>query len=97
MRRTPRAAVARCRGQDRDAMTPVTVSSHPAPAGKPNFRRRIAIASAPPKAPAAPPMMPKASRQRLARRQNLDRDRRSADTHRGQSSPYPRRRPDKSP
>ena len=32
-RRTARPALARCRGQDRDAMTPVTASSHHPPAG----------------------------------------------------------------
>jgi hypothetical protein len=78
-------------------MIPVTASSPHAPAEEPDFRRRIAIASAPPKARAAPPMMPKTPCQRLARRQNLHPDRRSAANCDGQSSPYPGRRPDKSP
>jgi hypothetical protein len=34
-------------GQRRDAMTPITASSHLAPAGEPRFRRRIAVALPP--------------------------------------------------
>jgi len=40
---TPRPAVARYRGQDRDAMTPVTASSHHPPPGKPRLRHRSTI------------------------------------------------------
>ena len=78
-------------------MTPLPPHRTTRPPGNLSFRRRITIASAPPQARAAAPMMPKTPCQRLVRRQNLDPDRRPAANHRGQSSPYSRRRPDKSP
>jgi len=55
----PRAPPSPDAGSGPRCHDPVTASSHHAPAGEPNFRRRIAIASAPPKAVCAPPIMPK--------------------------------------
>jgi hypothetical protein len=78
-------------------MTPITASSHHAPAGEPHFRRRINVVPPPPKARATPSIMPKTPRQRSTRRQNLDPDRRSAANYDGQRSPYASRRPGKSP
>ena len=77
MRRTTRPAIAQCRGQVRDAMTPVSASSHHAPAGKPRFPHRSTIAPAPPKARATPAIMPKSPRQPPPPRQTFYRDRRS--------------------
>ena len=97
MRRTPRSAVARYRVQVRDAMTPVTASSHHPPAGKHRFPHRSTIAPAPPRARATPSIMPKSPRQQPPPRQTFDRDRRSVTDYPGQRSPCPRRRPVKSP
>ena len=94
---TPRPAVTPSRGQNRDAMTPVTTLSHCPPAGEPRFRRRTTVASAPPKARATPAIMPKSPRRPLPRRQTRHRDRRSAANHTGQRIPYPTSRPVKSP
>jgi hypothetical protein len=55
-------------------MTPITASSHHAPAGEPHFRRRIDVAPPPPKARATPSIMPKTPRQRPTWRQNLIRN-----------------------
>jgi hypothetical protein len=78
-------------------MTPVTASSHHPPPGKPRLRHRSTIDRRPPRARATPSIMPKTPRQRPARRQNPDPDRRSVAHYDGQCSPYPRRCPGKSP
>ena len=49
-RRTPRPAVTPTQQRQRSAMTPVTASAHLPPAGKPRFRRCIAVAPPSPKA-----------------------------------------------
>ena len=51
-RRTPRPAIARGRGQDRNVMTPVTASLHHPPAGTGCPRRRTTVAPVPAKADA---------------------------------------------
>ena len=87
-----------CRGQDRDAMTPVTVSSHPTPAGKLHFPRQpysYCLSAA--KGACGDNDHAKTPRQCPAQRQNPHPDRRSTANHRGLTSPSPRRRPDKSP
>ena len=95
--RTSRPAVAQCRGQVRDAMTPVSASSRQPPAGKHRF-------------PASQHYCPGASqdardagdhakiaRQQPTPRQTLYRDRRSVADYPVQRSPDPRRCPGKSP
>jgi hypothetical protein len=93
----PRPAVARSRRQNRDAMTPVTASSHLLPAGEPRFRRRIAVAPPSRKARATSSIRPKLPPQPLPRRQTRHRDRRSAANYASQRTRYPSRRPVKSP
>jgi Phage integrase, N-terminal SAM-like domain len=87
----------RRRGQNRDTMTPVTALSHCPPAGEPRFRRRTAVASAPPKARATRSIKPKSPRRPLPRRQTRHRDRRSTANYTGQRIPHPTSRPVKSP
>jgi hypothetical protein len=71
-------------------MTTVTASpQHHLPAGKACFRRRIAVVPVLSNAYCTPPSMPKSSRRLQPRRQNSDRDRRSATEYAGQR--YPRR------
>ena len=96
-RPTARSAVLPGRGQNRDTMTSATDLSHCPPAGEPRFRRRTAVASAPPKARATPSIMPKSPRRPLPRRQTRHRDRRSTDNYTGQRIPHPTSRPVKSP
>ena len=69
--------------QRRDAMTPITASSHLAPAGELRFRGRTAVALPPPKAQTTPSIMPKSPRRRPPRRQAPDCDRRFAATDPG--------------
>ena len=83
--------------ENRHTMTPVTALSYCPPAGEPRFRRRTAVASAPPKAPAPPSIMPKSPRRPLPRRQTRHRDRRSTANYTGQRIPHPTSRPVKSP
>ena len=78
-------------------MTPVTASSHHALPGNtqlPASHRYCLSAS---KGACGATDDAQNTCQQLARRQNLDPDRRSAANHRGHSSPYSRRCPDKSP
>jgi hypothetical protein len=93
----PRPAVARSRRQNRDAMTPVTASSHLLPAGEPRFRRRIAVAPPSRKARATSSIRPKLPPQPLPRRQTRHRDRRSAANYASQRTRYPSCCPVKSP
>ena len=82
-RRTPRPAIARSRGQGHDAMTPITASLHLPPAN-PRFRRRIAVAPAPPKARATPSIRLRLPCRLPRWRQTRHRDRRSAADYAGQ-------------
>ena len=90
-RRTPRPAITRRLGQNCDAMTTVTASSHHLPAGgrllPASHRRR------PPNADCMLPSMPKSPRRRRRRRKRLDRDRRSAANSAGQHYPHGAGRP----
>jgi hypothetical protein len=96
-RRTPRPAIARSRGHGHDPMTRITASLHLPPAGEPRFRRRIAVAPAPPTARPMPSFRPKSPCQRPPRRQTHHRDRQSAANYASQRIPYPSHRPVKSP
>jgi hypothetical protein len=78
-------------------MTPVTALSHCPPGGESRFRRRIAVASAPPESGAMPPIMPKSPRRQQQRRQTPYRDSRSAADDSGRRVPYASRRPTKFP
>ncbi len=96
-RRTTRPAIVQCRGQDRDAMTPVTASSHHAPAGEAHFRHPITVVPTPAKTRATSPIIPKSPRQPPPPRQNPDPDRRSNDHHLDNRSPHASRSPGKYP
>ena len=87
----------RSRGQDRDAMTPVTASSISRLPGKPRFRRRIAVAPPPPTARPMPSIRLKLPCRLPQWRQTRHRDRRSAADYAGQRIPNASRRIVKSP
>ena len=96
-RRTPRPAIARSRGQGHDPMTPITASLHLPPAGKPRFRRRIAVAPPPPTARPMPSIRLKSpvDRRRSAKLATAVVDPLPITPANG--SPAPSRRPVKSP
>ena len=97
MRRTTRPAIAQCRGQVRDAMTPVSASSHHAPAAEPCFRRCIAVAPVTPNAPATLAITLNSPHRPPLQRPNRDGHRRSAADNPDQRNPDPGRYPTKSP
>jgi hypothetical protein len=83
----------RSRGQDRDAMMPVTASLISRLPGKPRFRRRIAVAPPSPTARPLPSIRQKSPRRPPPQRQARHCARRSAADY----IPHPSRRPVKSP
>jgi hypothetical protein len=70
-------------------MTPVIASSHHPPAGKPCFRRRIAVGPPPPKSRTTPSIMPSRLVDRRRGEQTPDRNRQSIADYAGQRIPYP--------
>src|SRR3954469_14505453 len=82
-RRTPRPANHPKRGEDSDAMTPVTALHRP-PAGRPRFRRHLTVAPAPPKTGATQPGMLKSPGREPQRRTTTDGDHRSTADYAGQ-------------
>jgi hypothetical protein len=75
--RTPRPAIARCRGRDRNVMTAVIASLHHPPAGTGRSRRRTAVAPVPAKADAMPPIVTESHPRAQRRRPILDNGRHS--------------------
>ena len=96
-RRTSRPALAASRGQNRDAMTPITASSQLLPTGEPRLRHCTAVAPPSPKPPLTPSISPKSTRRPPPRRRSWHCDRRSDANYAGQRIPYASRRPAKSP
>jgi hypothetical protein len=75
--RTPRPAIARCRGRDHNVMTTVTALLHHPPTGRYRSRRRTPVAPVPAKADAMPPIPAEAHRRMQQRRPILDDGRQS--------------------
>jgi hypothetical protein len=86
-RRTPRPAIARCRGRDRNVMTTITASSHRPPAGTCRARRRTTVAPVPAKADAVPPIVAQLHRRVQRRRPILDDGRLSTPLRRRPAQP----------
>jgi hypothetical protein len=94
---TSRPALAASRGQDRNAMTPITASSQLLPIREPRVRHCTAVAPPSPKPPLTPSITPKSPRRPPPRRRSWHCDRRSDASYAGQRIPFPSLRPVKSP
>jgi hypothetical protein len=92
-RRTSRPALPASRGRDRNAMTPITVSSQLLPAGEPCLRHCTACQATPPKPHPTPSIRPKSPLRPPPRRRSWDRDRQSDANSVGQRIPHASRPP----